>query len=587
MAKQINSSPPTRFSIIFRHLRQYRGYLYLGALVTVLSNVLALITPYLIKVVYDMLEQSRPVNEIVPYLLLMIGLALGAGFFRFMMRRTIIWMSRKLEYALRGDLVNHLLTLSPRYYDNTRTGDIMSRVTNDLEAVRMMIGPGIMQGTNTLVTVLTAITFMIILSPKLTVYSLIPALVLPFVVNRLGTLSHKMYLKIQEHFAALTATAQENLAGVRVIKAYRQEEPEIEHFSEMSQKYVHLNMDMGRLMATFYPLIGFVAGGLVLAVLYWGGIAVIDNELTLGSLVAFFVYLNMLLWPIMAVGWVVSLYQRGTASLSRLNEILNTPPEIYNESPNLHRGPMRGKIEFRKLSFAYADRVILDSISLTVEPSQTIGIIGLTGSGKSTLLSLLGRLYPVSRDQIFIDTVDINDWDVSSLRAQIGYATQEPFLFSDTIAENIRFGKDYAPLSEVRSAADIAALSRDVESFPHGFETMVGERGITLSGGQKQRTAIARAMLIDPAILILDDATSSVDTETEHTINEAIHGRPQPCTTFVVSHRVSSVKEADLIICLSAGKISEQGNHDQLLKYNGYYARLYRAQLMAQELEAY
>ncbi|MDZ4723768.1 MAG: ABC transporter ATP-binding protein [candidate division Zixibacteria bacterium] len=573
-----------RFTVIFKYLRQYRGYLLFGAVAVILSNVLGLTTPYIIKIIYDMLEQNQAISTVVPYLLLMIALAASSGFFRYLMRRTIIWMSRKLEYELRGEMVNHLLKLSPSYYDNNRTGDIMARLTNDLEAVRMMVGPGIMQMSNTIITVIVALAFMIALSPKLTLYALIPAAVLPIVVNRLGTLSHKRYIKIQEHFADLTAAAQENLAGVRVVKAYRQENKEFNYFAGMSLKYFDLNMDMGKLMATFYPMIAFVGAGLVLTVLYFGGKGVINNEMSLGSLVAFFVYLNMLLWPIIAVGWVISLYQRGIASLDRINEILHTEPDIP-ALDNGHKGPMRGDIEIRHLTFSYDDRIILNDISLTIKAGETIGIVGMTGSGKTTLVSLLGRLYPVHRGQIFIDGVDINDWSLHALRSGVGFATQESFLFSDSLTDNIRFGRDDSDLSKVTEMAEMAALSKDIKTFPRGYDTIIGERGITLSGGQKQRTAIARALLIDPAVLVLDDATSSVDTETEDQINSRIHIRDEKCTTIIISHRVSSVKEADQIIYLKDGKIAERGGHHELIAVDGYYAALYRSQLMAKELE--
>jgi ATP-binding cassette subfamily B protein len=517
--------------------------------------------------------------------LLSIGLAILAGLFRFFVRRTIIWASRRIEYNLRGELFAHLLKLSPSFYHQARTGDIMARATNDLEAVRMMIGPGIMHISNTFVTLVVAISFMLYLSPKLTLYALAPMIVFPLVVNRLGNLVHKRFVKIQQHFSDLTATAQENIAGIRVVKAYRQEQAEIKNFAGMSNKYVDLNMDMARLYGVFFPLIMFLASGLNLAVLYYGGLDVMNGSIPFGTLVAFFAYLSMLVWPMFALGWVVSLYQRGTASLDRINRILFTKPEIKNHDGKLYTGEMKGKIEFKNLRFKYNGNYVLDGINLTIEPGQTVGLVGMTGSGKTTLVSLLSRLYPVKRGQVFIDGTDINDWELKALRRRIGFATQEPFLFSDTVAENIRFGYGEAEMDLVTAASETAALSKDIETFPDGYDTMIGERGITLSGGQKQRTAIARAILIEPAILILDDATSSVDTETEDEINERIKSVLKQRTAIIISHRISAVKEADVILYLQDGRIVEQGSHDQLLKLGGNYAELYRSQLLAMELE--
>ncbi len=576
---------PKRFAVLAKYLKGYKGYLIFGAVAVIFANGLLLINPYVLKLIFDALEKSEPQETVFWYVLLMLGLSITAGIFRFFMRRTIIWMSRKLEYDLRDELFTHLLTLSPAFYDRNRTGDIMAKMTNDLEAVRMMIGPGIMQISNSIVTITVALSFMIFLSPKLTLYALLPAVLLPFLVNRLGNLVHKKYSKIQEHFSVLTAAAQENLAGIRVVKAYRQEEQEIEHFGKISQQYVKLNMDMAKLYGIMFPLLIFVASLLNLAVLYFGGLDVIEGRIPLGTIVAFFAYLTMLFWPIMAGGWVVSLYQRGTASLDRINDVLNTQSVVKNDREDMYTGEMKGEIEFRNLVFAYDGLPILNGISLKIKPGMTVGVVGSVGSGKTTLVSLLPRLYPVKRGMLFIDGVDLNDWDLASLRKQIGFATQEPFLFSDSLRDNLRFGEADAAEEKVHEVAEVAALTKDIEQFPAGFDTVVGERGITLSGGQKQRTAIARALLPDPAVVVLDDATSAVDTETEDQINVRMHAALKHRTTFIISHRVSSVKEANLIIYLVDGKIAEQGNHHELIEQNGLYAELYRAQLLAEEIE--
>ncbi len=586
MKAEQNKPGHSRFSTITKYLGRYRWYLVVGVVAVMGANGLMLVPPYLTKLIFDKLDAGSSMDEIGLLVLAMIGLAIGSGICRFTIRRTLIWMSRHLEYDIRGELVAHLLILSPSFYDRNRTGDIMARATNDLEAIRMMVGPAMMHIANTLIVGTGALVMMTMLSPRLTLYALIPALVFPITMNRLGNMIHRRFLKIQEHFSHLTAVCQENLSGVRVVKAYRQEDHEIDNFADLSEQYLNLNLSLGRLHAAFYPLFQLVATSLMLVVLYVGGRDVIQGEIELGTIVAFFLYLGILTWPLIAIGWVVSLYQRGTVSLDRINRILHEPPDIPPLSENHKADSIQGKVEFKNLNFAYEETPVLNDLSLTVEPGQTLGIVGLTGSGKTTLVALLARLYPVARNQLFIDDIDINDWDLNALRRRIGFAAQEPFLFSATVADNIRFGLDDAGIDDVARVARLAALAKDVEEFPGGYETMVGERGITLSGGQKQRAAIARAVMIDPTILVLDDATSSVDTETEHEINQRIKAHTERLTTFIVSHRVSSVKDANQIIFLEDGRIVEQGSHETLVELGGRYAELYRAQVLAEELES-
>lgn len=583
-----------RFVHLTPILKKYKGYVIFGALAAALANGLMLITPYLLKLAFDAIEAKKPPSTIVTLCIYMLSLAIVAGIFRFIMRRTIIWASRKAEYDLRGILFAKWLSLDQTYYNSTRTGDLMAHATNDMDAVRMMIGPGIMHIFNTIVSVVVSIGFMVTLSIKLTLFTVLPMILLALGVNKIGGLVHKRFLAIQAHFSYLTSRVQENLAGVRVIKAYRRENSEIERFGEVSQKYADMNLGMMRVIGLFQPLISGISGLVTLLVLYVGGREITSGHISLGTLVAFFGYLAWLVWPMMALGWVISLYQRGTASLDRINKILDSEPKISNpDHPAAIPDTIRGKIEFRNLTFTYpADNGSgktrtpeLQDINLVIEPGTRLGIIGPTGSGKTTLVSLIPRLYPSDPGQLLIDDIDILQWPLDALRREIGFVPQETFLFSDTLQANIDFSSNQAVHGRVVEAATLSALHDDVESFPGKYETILGERGITLSGGQKQRTALARAIMKSPSIIILDDATSSVDTETEEQIFSNLEKVLPGRTSIIISHRVSSLQNSDLIIYLDGGRIVESGNHQELVARGGAYASLYKKQLMEAQLE--
>jgi ATP-binding cassette subfamily B protein len=551
----------------------------------ILTNGLILTEPIFIKKVFDLLEAGRPSHEILPWILLMFGIAVAAGAVGFATRRTIIWMSHRIEYDLRRDLWAHLLGLPALFFRKTRTGDIMARLTNDLESVRLMLGPGLLHATETVVTFLIAIPMMLYLSPTLTLYSLVPVVIFPVAVNRLGNLIHRHYTGIQETYSDLTSAVQENLRGARVVRAYQQEEFQRNRFGSLSGDYVRRNLKLARLYGLFFPLTMFMASCLSLSAFYFGGIDVINNRIPLGTLVAFFVYLGLLFWPIFAMGGLISLYQRGSASLDRLNEFLFTPQADACESNTVSGNRIQGRIEFRNLSFGYDKEIVLHDINLTVEPGSRVGIVGRTGSGKTTLVALLTRLYPIDDARIFIDGVDINKWDSRVLRSRIGYAPQEVFLFSDTIRENIRMGAANVPSERIQQAVEIAGLTHDLSQFPDGLDTMVGERGLLLSGGQKQRVALARAIVGDPSVLILDDVTSAVDAETDAKIRDGLERELAGRTRLIVSHRLAAVKDADQIVFMERGRIRACGRHNDLMAMDSDYAALFQTQQLAEELE--
>ena len=568
-------------SYLFRHKRMW----FYGILAVMFTTAFTMAAPWILKDAINALHQGASAHKLIWYASAIVGVTIVQGVFRYMMRQTMIVTSRDIEYEVRGDLFNHILTLDRPYFDNMPTGDIMARLTNDLNAIRSMVGPGIMYFIQTFFTFSVTLVLMLIIDRRLTLIAFIPLPAISLLTYFVGKEVHKRYMKIQEQYSSITAEVQENLSGIRVVKAYVQEENAIKRFARFNREYVRRNMAMVKVWGMFFPII-FGLSSLAMALVLWiGGDQVINGALTLGGLVAFTSYLMLLMWPMAALGWILGLYQRGMASMKRCTAIFNARPVIETPEKPIKVKELAGKIEFKNLSFAYNGQPVIQNINLRIEPGQTVAIVGHTGSGKSSLVSLLPRLYPIPRGMLLIDDKDINDYDTLSLRARIGYVAQETVLFSQTIQHNIAFGGEI-PEKSMKEAASLANIAGDIEGFPGGYETMLGERGITLSGGQKQRTALARALAIQPKILILDDVFSSVDTSTEEQILRNLRQVFSSCTTLIISHRVSTVQNSDLIIVLKDGQIAERGTHSELLQLNGIYALLYERQLLKQQLEA-
>ncbi|MBD3233276.1 MAG: ATP-binding cassette domain-containing protein [candidate division Zixibacteria bacterium] len=578
-----------RLSFFFKYFKRYSRRWASGILVTAISTGFAVLTPLIIKRAVDHLENGEPLNAILLDSLLIIGVTIVSGFFRFLMRQTMIVASRKVEYDIRNDLFTHLESLDRKFYENTPTGDIMSRSTNDLDAVRAMYGPGIMHSLSTFFMVTMAFVLMYRIDPVLSLYSMITLPFLSVTVIVLGRQVYKRYLKIQEHYGKISAFVQENLSGIRVVQSFVQESNQIGRFDDLNKEFIRKNMSMVKIWGMFFPILSMIGGGLTVLILLVGGKRVINDEITLGTFVAFTAYLLMLIWPMIALGWVIGLYQRGLASMARIRKIFERKPVIVSPGHADKDIKIKGDIEVRNLSFSYGEdsEEILHDISFKVKAGQTIAIVGATGSGKTTLVSLLSRLYPVPDNKIFIDGTDINTYDLNTLRSNIGFIPQDNFLFSDSLKGNIIFGSD-TELSdlEVTTSASNADLTKDVDTFPHKMETIIGEKGITLSGGQKQRTSIARAIINNPPILIFDDAFSSVDTSTEEKILSNLRDILKSSTVFLISHRISTVKDADLILVIDDGKLAESGDHESLLAEGGLYANIHKRQLLMEELEA-
>jgi ATP-binding cassette subfamily B protein len=567
------------------YLWRYRRGLALGLGALVLKDVAGAIQPLAIRSAIDGLTRAMGMNRLLLFAGLLVVLAAVKGLFQYWMRVIIIGISRDIEYDLRNDLFRHLVELAPDYYGRVRTGDIMARATNDLNAVRMMLGPGIMYWTETSLTFLLAIVIMVTVDWRLALLAILPAPLVSLAVIFFGRAIHSRFERIQAMFSDISSRVQENLAGVRMVRAFVQEQAEVRRFEELNRAYIAENIRLVRLSGVFQPLLETLIGLTFLTVLWYGGGQVLTHKISLGSFVMFNTYMGILVWPMIALGWVVNLMQRGSASLQRINQIFQEQPTIAAPLRPVPLRHLRGEIEFRKVSVIHPAGSALDGIELSIQAGITLAVVGHTGAGKSTLVNLVPRLMDPTAGCVLLDGIDLRDLSPAELRRHIGFVPQETFLFSATIAANIAFGVESATPDEIRRAAELAGLAADIESFPRGYETVVGERGITLSGGQKQRTAIARAILRDPRILILDDALSSVDTLTEERILQGLSAVMRGRTVILISHRVSTVRQADCIVVLNHGRIVEQGTHSQLASAGGYYAALSQKQMLEEELE--
>jgi ATP-binding cassette subfamily B protein len=569
-----------------RYFRPYKFNLFVGISCILATMIFSLMTPFLVGRAIDDLLVAVTWEKVVFYPLVILGVNLVGDFFLFWQRRLLINMSRYVEYDMRRDFYANLVPQSLDFFQSNRVGDLMARATNDLAAVRQMAGPMILYTLQAVFGVAVALPLLLRISPRLTLLLFITMPLVSLTVKYFGGQIHVRFEKIQGFFSQISARAQENLTGVRVVRAYAQEEAEIEKFQELNREYAERNLGLVKFAAAMRPLLQFFIGVGFVLIFAVGIPMAVRGEISAGDFTAFNLYLQRMIWYLIALGYVVNLYQRGTASLKRMNELSEVEPSIADAPDSAEQPAIKGEIELRNLTFTYNRTPVLRSVDLHIEAGKTVAFVGRTGSGKSTLMTLVPRLLEAPESTVFVDGISVRKYPLAQIRRSIGFVPQETFLFSDTLAENIAFGVESATQEEIERAAFVAGLADDIKNFPDGYKQLVGERGITLSGGQKQRTAIARAVLRNPRILILDDALSAVDTLTEERVLHNLREIRQNRTTLIVSHRVSTVRDADLICVLENGSIIEQGTHAELLEIGGEYADLYQLQLLEEELAA-